>query len=189
MANRDSPDGLRAVRRKDGGAVALSAHTIAGGHATAIFSGDLVKHTGTGRNIDRCAAGDRSCGVFHGCEFIDTNGDVQFKRYWPASQAVKTGTTVIAWVFDDPNVLFEVQGSAALTETMIGNVADIVTTAGNTSSGQSDMELDVATVAASGSAQLKIYGLIERDDNAYGANARVLVLINEHEYVAAITAV
>lgn len=189
MSNRDSPDGLRAVRRLGGGAITLAEHTIASGYGTTIGTGDLVKHSGTGKNVERCAAGERAAGVFAGCKFVTADGEEKYSRHWPAAQTIKSGTKAIAYVYEDPNIVFEIQADGALAETAIGNVADIVTTAANATTGNSDMELGVASLSAAGSAQLKILELVPRAGNDYGANARVHVLINEHELNAAMTAV
>jgi hypothetical protein len=63
-------------------------------------------------------------------------------------------------------------------QTNIGNCADVVAGAGSTVTGQSGFEIS-GTMAA-GIATCKIIGLYESPDNAFGANAIMEVLINEH---------
>lgn len=185
MPNTNAPAGLQAIRRLNGGPVTLSAYRIASGYGTSIFDGDLVKSAGTGKTIAQSAATDVSVGVFHGCEYIDSQGNVIFSRYWPASTVPKAGTEVIAWVYDDPLILFKVQAAASVgvVATDIGQSADIVVGTGNTSTGQSAGVLN----APGTSKMLHLYELNEADDNAYGPNAKVNVLINKHELKPVLT--
>jgi hypothetical protein len=187
MANRDAPSGLRPAYHHRGGVVRPGGeYTLATGLASNIFSGDLVKSTGTGRNIDVVAAGDRSVGVFYGVEFVDSEGNQRFERKWVSGTA---GTDIKVYVYDDPSIVFEIQADGSLVEANIGSVADVVVGTGTASTGRSQMELAISTLAATGSAQLKVLGLVPVPDNAYGVNAKVYVLINEHELGAAHTAV
>ena len=53
-------------------------------------------------------------GIFIGCEFTDALTGYQVNSdYWPASRQVKAGTKIIAWVNDDPEVVFKVQISTS----------------------------------------------------------------------------
>lgn len=189
MPNSNAPTGLTPARHLTGGVIRPSVYSIASAYGTSIFTGQLVKSSGTTKGVVVAAAGDRAVGVFAGCQYIDSNGDVQYRPYWPASTTVLTGTLPQAFVYDDPEILFEIQASAGMAVTDIGSVADITGTSGSTTTGQTSQQLDSATLSASGSAQLKVYELVDRPDNDYGTNAKVLVLINEHEMKAAMTAV
>lgn len=184
MANADQPNGLTPARHYHGGVIRANAYRIASGLAANIFSGDLVKSAGTGQTITVCAAGDRTVGVFAGVSYPDANGDMQFRPNWVTGTTTKGSVDAIAWVYDDPAIAFEIQHSGTSTATMDGNFADITAaTAGSTATGRSGFELDTASVTATTATggQLKILQLVERPDNAIGLNAKVLVLINEHE--------
>jgi hypothetical protein len=88
-----------------------------------------------------------------------------------------------ALVVDDPFVLFELQddGLAALTATAVNKNA-IFTVANPTApSFNSASVLSTASVAVTATLNLKIMGLIQRDDNAFGVNAAWLVKFNLHE--------
>jgi len=74
--------------------------------------------------------------------------------------------------------VFKVQSAGTPAQTNIGNCADVVAGAGSTVTGQSGFEIS-GTMAA-GIATCKIIGLWEGPDNAFGANAVMEVLINEH---------
>lgn len=79
--------------------------------------------------------------------------------------------------------MYEIQDDSdggALTAASVGLNADIVVGTGSTTTGTSAMELDSSTVNTT-SAQLRILGLSHRADNEIAANAKWLVMINEHE--------
>jgi hypothetical protein len=190
MPNVDAAFGLLPVGVLGGGTPQRnSAYRIASGYGSNIFTGSLVKSTGTTKQIALAAPGDRAVGVFIGCEYVDANGDTRFSPYWPASTTLKTGTECIAYVVDDPLAVFEVQASLGFALADIGAVADVTAEAGVTRTGKSTMKLDSATISATGSAQLKILDLVRRPDNEIGNYARALVMINEHELRGAMTAV
>ena len=59
-------------------------------------------------------------GIFIGCEFTDASTGYQVNsKYWPASRQVKKGTKIIAWVNDDPEVVFKVQISTSTNNTAV----------------------------------------------------------------------
>ena len=66
------------------------------------------------------------------------------------------------------------------TATEVNNIADVVAGAGSTVSGRSGFE--ISGTMASGTATCKIMALHDAPDNAFGANAVMEVLINEHLY-------
>ena len=160
MANVDAPNGLKAVRHLTGGAVRTEEFKIASGLSTAIFTGDCVKLLSTGY-IDECDAGDRILGVFAGCSYANSSGEQVFSRQWTAS-ATTQGSVDVSADFAD-----------------IGQLADIVATAGDTNTGQSKHEISGTT--GTGTAGLRILGKYEEPNNAYGTNGVLEVQIYEHE--------
>jgi hypothetical protein len=179
MANLDAAFGLRPVRHYRGGEVRANEYFIEGGLAANIFRGDPVKSTGTTKRITVAAAGDTMLGVFDGCVYEDPQGNVVYSHYWPTGQSVKSGSVVRAWVFDDPDILFEVQADGAFTAGDIGATADLVAGTGNTMTGMSKFELESAGIGSD--AGVKIVDVVRDGANEIGTNARVLVLLNEHE--------
>jgi hypothetical protein len=149
-------------------------YTITTAYAISLFQGDLV--TLTSGLVARFAAGGGAAtppvGVFQGCTYTDTNGVVQFSKYWPASTAVFAGTTAIANVITDPNIIFTIQANATVTPTTanaINKNADIsFATAGSTSTGQSAMTLDTNTLAATAILPLHIIGFDSVPGNVSG---------------------
>jgi len=86
-------------------------------------------------------------------------------------------------VADDPNIIFEIQevsGGTALTSAAVGLNASLV--AGTNNGYMSGWEVDNSTEAATAALQLKLLGLVQRSDNAFGEHAKWLVLLNNHSY-------
>ncbi len=190
MANVDRKSGLTAVRHYGGGTVRANEYKVASALGSNIFTGDLVKSVGTDMTVTVCAAGDRAVGVFRGCQYFNSIGEVIFSAYWPTGTVTSGSVAAKAMVIDDPEVLFEVQATT-IAAGDVGNFADITAgTAGSTITGISGMQLDGATLTATTATggQLKVVALADRVGNAYGSNAKVLVLINEHELRAGTTA-
>lgn len=183
MANINAPRGLTPVRHLSGISWngATNDYPIASGYGTDLFIGDPVSMT-TGGTIQRAAAGDVVLGVFMGCSYSSpdvTQGTYPFqKTYWPAGTVAADAMAVVV---DDPSVIFEVQANGAIAAADVGANADLVAGSGSKLTGVSGFQLDSGTIAA-GSAQLRILRLVPRPDNAWGANGKVEVLINEHFY-------
>lgn len=209
MANIDSPFGLRPVRHKSGAPYngAVNPYYIPASYGTALFIGDPVVKTGTANTaavnvpgvghcgigtlpeINKTAAGDvdgptkRITGVIVG--FSALPNDLN-KNYNPAS------TERVAWVADDPDLVFEIQADGAIPATSIGlNAVLIYTHSGNTTTGLSGAELDTTSdaPAADASNQLTIVRAVNRLDNdTTAAHAKVLVTINAHTEAPGYTA-
>ena len=186
MANKDAPFGLKPVGELGSGynTSGTTEYSIASGASGNIFSGDLVKMASTG-TILVAAAGDQALGVFRGCKYTDSNGDVIFSAYWPDGTVT---SDAVAFVVDDPNALFEIQSAAtgSVVQTVVGNNADTVYTSGSTKTGISAVEISGTTAATS--AQLRIVGISTDPDNSTlgtgsaSANVNMIVKINEHFY-------
>jgi hypothetical protein len=146
------------------------------------MTGSPVIQTGTGAEITiDGTAGGSGIGIFAGCQFTTLSGDTKWSPYWPDSQALATGTTAEAFVWDDPQILFRAQSSGTTTAADIGAVIDSVATSqGSTVTGISGWEL----AASTGGDQFKIIGLYNHPNNAHGANAQLTVVYREHDLLA-----
>lgn len=177
MANVDNPKGFRPARHLTGGVIRESDYPIASAYDTNIFKGDLVKLVGGG-GIEVAAAGNRVIGVFAGVSYTDAQGEVQFRKNWPADTVA---ADAVAVVWDDPYIVFEGQqvtgGSAAATD--VGGLADHVAGAGSALTGISGHEVS-GTIATS-TATFRILGKVASPDNAYGEHVDLLLQIFEHE--------
>ena len=179
MANVDAPNGAKPVRHLTGGVIRAREWKIASGSSTSIFTGDFVKLLGTGY-IDIAAAGNRLLGVFAGVKYTASDGTPTFKKYWPASTATLGSADVTAYVYDDPQIVFAMQGDGTDAFADVGSLANFVTTGGSTTTGQSKSEIDTSD-AGTAPAQLRLLGITADPKNSWGANAEQEVLIVEHE--------
>jgi hypothetical protein len=190
MANANTPFGLVPKMYSNGTPWNGKAnwYYIPVGNANAIFTGDLVTMDGTGSadgkypTVKRTAAADITIvGVVIG---FATSPELGFDINNLTRKYVAASTAMYCLVVDDPNVIFEIQEDSdggAIAVTALGNNADVVATAGSTTTGQSGMVLDSSDVVTTAQ-QLRILRLADRPDNALGNYAKWLVMINEHIY-------
>ena len=168
MATTAAPYGLRPVKRADGMpyAGATSQYLIdPAGEATNLFYGQVViigadgyiaLATGTGSDLTTNSISGTTdvgaIGVFVGCEYVNSSGQLVQAQYYPSGTA--NGGTIKAYVVDDPNVLFQAQLDGSGAQTIIGTNTFIAvaqsTSTGSTSTGNSTSALDatVQTAAA-----------------------------------------
>ncbi len=157
----DAPYGLKPINLIGGQVFAgatrqlVIANTTGTGYGTSIFYGDLVKLVSGGTiEKDTGTSTATPVGVFMGCQYTSAvTGQLTFSQYYPASLAVKSGTTILAFVADDPDQLFKVvlvAGTTAdgngltpafLGRTMIGSNAALVQNTGSTVTGDSKVAI------------------------------------------------
>ena len=196
MANQDAAFGFRQVgglgsRPTNEG---TSKYVIASGYTSAIYAGDIVAMgAATDESGAAISAGyvgqaaatseTRNLGIFNGCFYEDpTTKKPTFKNYWPGdvtTTSPSAGPT--AFVYDNPDDLFEVQSSGTLTQAIVGRVIDMAYTAGATINGRSKEEI-AASATADGS--LCVVRISEDPSNSDVANdnANWIVKFNEHMY-------
>jgi hypothetical protein len=201
MANEDRPFGLKPVRYKSGAPYtgACNPYYIPAGYGTALFIGDPVTRTGTSNTaavkvpgggffgigtmpeINKTTAGDsstdaeRQTGVIVGFAALPTGLDY---KHNPAN------TERVAFVADDPDLVFEIQADGAIPAASMGlNAIFIYTHSGSTTTGLSGAELDTTGTApaADASYQMRILRAVNREDNDTTlTHAKVLVVLNNH---------
>jgi len=184
MANNDAAFGMRPSRMIGGGVYTggQSRYRIAANYGTSIFQGDMVAQV-TGGTVEVHADGGTVpiVGVFNGCMYTDpTTSEQVFSNYYPAST---NASDIIAFIIDDPNVVFEIQADAAFPiADLFGNFDIVYTSAGSTVTGISGAELKVADGGTATTLSIKaidISGDPENSDVA-SANTNVLVVIQNH---------
>jgi hypothetical protein len=151
------------IRHLTGGEIRTTTYTAT--DSVAIFRGDPVEMVAAG-TVDPADATD---GVLI----------VGVAAHYLAAAA----TTRNIAVYDDPMIVFGIQqvSSGSIAATEIGAQADIATyAAGSTTTGISAVELS-ATVDGTGDL-LRVVGLVDTPGNAWGENADVEVMFNEHAY-------
>ena len=132
MSSTSAPFGFRPSYHNSG-RITAKAYVIATGYAQNVFQGDPVKLTDAGVIQLATSDGTRSgttdgismLGIFAGVQYNDSTGRPSLSPFWPASTA---GTDIIAWVYDDPETIFDVQytnpSSGTTIQTAVGEQCD-----------------------------------------------------------------
>ena len=188
MANQDAAFGLRPLKSVGQGddSTGMSSHFIDAGDASTIFQGSPVIAAAGYVDISTTGAVP-NMGAFWGCFYNDpTTLKPTFKNYYPGSITPPSSKDIEAFVYDNPNQMFEIQSDndGASTLADVFSNADYVNFSGSTLNGVSNSELDDSTIGASSdaAAQVLIIG-VSRDpkNNEVGAaNVNWRVLVNMH---------
>lgn len=188
MSSVNAPFGLRPAFKEGGTPVSSQKmNTIASGYASNIFLYAPVQILAAGQ-LQLAAAGARLIGTFLGVEFTDNTGRRRVSNFWPASQVA---TNIVAYFTDDQQLTYEIQANATLTVAAMGQQYDWTTNdtnAGNSTTGISNVALDVASAA--NNAGLRVVGITPGPDNDWGDSFPIVqVQPSEHQYTADIASV
>lgn len=185
MANVDRPNGLKLVGHISGSPfnAQIKLMAIAAGNSDVMFVGDLVKLEGGADTFGRPTIAQQSAGSNASVGVIL---DFEYDPTDLSSVHRPTLTARLAYVCVDPEAIYEIQddATAVLSAADVSMNANILVGSGNTTTGASAMELLASTVATTAAFPLKILNLINRDNNAFGNNARWHVKINNHQYAS-----
>jgi hypothetical protein len=190
MSNSDIVAGFKPVKYLNGAPWNGKAkmYYIPSTDSVAVFIGDAVISAGSAdalgkyATVKQAAAGEAIRGIVIGFSdqpYVAFDADNLYRAYRPAD------TAMYCLVVDDPDVIFEIQEDSdggAMTATEVGLNTDVVVGTGDTSSGKSAMELDSSDHGTDTTGQCRLLGIVDREDNALGTNAKWEVLINEHEF-------
>jgi hypothetical protein len=193
MPNINGAYGLRpiAIMGQATNTTGATEYRIASNNTNPIYQGSPVIPLASGFiDIVGAAAGGTVglLGVFAGCDFVSTTtGKRTFSKFWPGSGA-NSSFPVRAYVYDNPMQLFTIASNASLTNeaTARGHVfanANFATaTSGSTVTGVSSATLDVSTIAATNTLNLRIMGIQEDVENSDFAAAGIplIVRLNNH---------
>ena len=199
MSSTSAPFGFRPSFHNSG-QMRPKAYTIASTYNANIFQGDPVKLTynvviqlGTNDGTrSGTTDGIALLGIFAGCQYRDSSGKPTISPFWPAGI---TATEIVAWVYDDPETLFDVQytnpGTPGVTtmQTAVGEECDwtVASPGGSTQTGLSNTQLGVIQAT---SGQFQITGFAYNVNDAItDAYIVATVRINEHHYKAAVNSV
>jgi hypothetical protein len=197
MSSISAPFGFRPSYHNSG-QMRPKAYTIASTYAANIFSGDPVKLTDNGVVQLGTSDGTRSgtvdgislLGIFGGCQYNDATGRPVISPFWPTGA---TGTNIVAWVYDDPETLFDVQynnpSAGTTVQTAVGEECDwtVASPGGSTQTGLSNTLL-TAIQATSG--QFQITGFANNiNDTLTDAFVVATVRLNEAAYKAAVNSI
>jgi hypothetical protein len=135
MANVNDPDGFTPAYHMSGGTIRPAEFEIASGTNASIFSGDVV-NLSSGLVIQGTATGT-PLGVFYGVEFTNTSGEKIFSKVWTADTVTLGAANAKAFVYVDPDIVYEAQSTGTPTQASIGTTNTISTTAGDSNTGRS----------------------------------------------------
>ena len=187
MATTASPYGLKPINLIGGQAFTggtIREYKLTTNNTDPIFNGDLVKLTaGVPSTVTATPVAGTTLGIVGVCVGVRYQlagqqlGYPLFAQYLPAG-AVNAGyTNIFIRVVDDPDQLYQVQASDAVTTTSIGKNAALGnftggtgSTTGNTTSGNSVINLNQGTIAAPGATlAVRIVDLVNQP-STFGGN-------------------
>ena len=193
MANDDNAIGFVPVRHKKGGQIRTTPYAIASSYAVSLGRGDPVKVTGSSGTVydyinEAVATTVTNRGVFIGVRYVDAQGTPVYSDYWTASTATKGAADAIAYVVDDPDVVFQIQCDT-LAAGDVGALADWDTGTPSATTRKSGVELVSSSTATTGKS-IRILGLSRTTNsdgsaNAFGAYAVADVVFAEHDLATA----
>ena len=142
---------------------------IASGYNTDTFYGDFVALVAAG-TVEKAAVTTAvvtgTVGVFVGCAYTDpTTKQPTFSQYWPAGTAADDA---VAYVCDDPKLVFQMQADDSIAQTGLGNNVQAISTAGSTSVGRSKNALDASSIATTNTFPLRIIDFVDGPESAVG---------------------
>ena len=184
MANQDAAFGMRPVGRIGGMPFTggQSRYRIAADYGTSIFQGDMVAQvTDGGVEVHADGGTVPIVGVFNGCSYTDpTTKEQKFSNFYPAST---NASDIIAFIIDDPMVIFEIQCNAAFpVADLLGNFDIVYTSAGSTTTGISGAELNVSDGNTTATLPLKAIDISQDPENSDVSSdaTNVHVVIQNH---------
>ncbi len=196
MANVARLGGFKPVKHLNGSPYngQVNIYEIVAGDNTAVNVGDLMKvDAGTATDvyptaIRLAASGQVTSGNVVGAVvgFVVDPANLNTPQYRAAS------TKRYALIADSPDLIFECAdgGTVPCTLTLIGNNTGVTCTAPNTTTGVSPMATGTTAPTTASTLPLRIMGIVKSPDNeSAAASQRLLVMINNHAWANATTAV
>lgn len=193
MSSAAAPFGLRPIGRLDSGSLEVfRQYPIASGYATDMATGDIAHLVdgGTATTIEKqSGTGDDSTdidivGIFMGCSYTDPNSKQKvFSQLWPASTVA---SDAMAYIVDDPNVMFTIQADGAPTNTgdIYGKNCLLVQTAPNTDLKVSRVALDISNLDTDANNPIRVIDYLGGDQgDEKGTSFPILVCkFNYHQH-------
>lgn len=179
MAASSSPYGLRPVKRLGQTYMnhGFNQFPIASGYNTDIKTGDLVKLVAAGgieKETGTTSINSHTIGVFIGCSYTDANLGFVTKQMWPANTVA---SDAMAYVVDDPDVIFQINADGSLSQADVGLNAALVQGSGSTTLGLSGVQLDASTAATTNTLPVRIVGMVDIEGFSTPGDAFTDVLV------------
>ena len=187
MANQSAAFGFRAMGKLGSSVnnMATSEYKIADNANLDLFQGMIVGNA-SGVITAGTATSAKNLGVLNGV-FITkdpSTGKPTFKNQYSQTN-VAAGETITAFVYDDPNTLFEVQAGGVLAQAAQGNNIDSVLGSGDTVTGRAKSTTASSVTGSGLTAQFRIIkpstDVLNNDISV--ANCNYVVKFNEHLYL------
>lgn len=181
MSATSAPFGMRPVYHPTG-LDRGDPYTIGSTYGTALYKGTPVL-LNTDGTLNVATVTNDFLGVFNGVEYTDSMGKPTYSNFWPAGTVA---TNILAWVWTDPNTVYEIQADGSVAATAVGAQTDFTNIGtGSTSTGLSTATANSTVEAGAAQGQLRIIGVAPYADNAWGDAYTVLrVQIAQSQYVA-----
>ena len=194
MATTSSGYGLKPIGLIGGQPYAGSTRAIpiTSAYDTNIYNGSIVSIVANGTLEIVTTNGDNSTvfpagtiGVFMGCQYEDSDGQLVNRQYFPANTVA---TNAVGFVIDDPRVVFRAQASGAVTAVDLGQNTHLAavqsTSTGSTLSGNSNTQVDHVTNTTNTWA-FRIVGFTEDAQNTVGdayTDCQIIFNPGQHSY-------
>jgi hypothetical protein len=176
MASTASPYGLKAVNELGGLPYSGSTRQFLinpAGYNTNIFNGSIVAINTSGfleivttNGIAATPFPAGTIGVFVGCSYVNSQGQVIYAQFYPANYVAPAGTAITAYVIDDDRAVFQVQSVGPVAQAALGaNVylnAVQSTSTGSTITGNSNSAIIIGSSAAATTGwALRVVGFVD----------------------------
>mgnify|MGYP005748126469 FL=1 len=178
MSSVSSPFGLRPVGTLGGEYTGgFRQYPILSSESTRICYGDIVKLTDGGSTTTiQKDTGTSACtpiGIFLGCRFVDVSTkQLTFSQQWSGA----AHTEGMAYVADDPNILFAVQADGTVNDDDLGANVELEQTASNATLGISRVSLDISTTNTTASLPVRIVDFLGgHDGDERGSNFPIML--------------
>ena len=178
MSSVSSPFGLRPMGTLGGEYTGgFRQYPILSSESTRICYGDIVKLTDGGSTTTiQKDTGTSACtpiGIFLGCRFIDiSTKQLTFSQQWSGA----AHTEGMAYVADDPNILFAVQADGTVNDDDLGANVELEQTASNATLGISRVSLDISTTNTTASLPVRIVDFLGgHDGDERGSNFPIML--------------
>ena len=158
MSSISAPFGLRPVGTTGGSYDgSFRQYPILSTYSTRICYGDVVKLNDDGSTVtvqkDTGTSAATPIGIFLGCKYIDlSTSQLSFNSQWSGA----AHTSGMAYVADDPNLMFAMQADGTVNDDDIGANAELEQTASSSTFGMSRVSIDISTTAVTAALPIRI---------------------------------
>ena len=184
-----TPYGFQPINRIGGNPYAGSTRLVpivstAGLTNAAMFDGDLVEMTsaGTCQVVSSGSAAPQALGVCVGVQYVNSLGQTVQAQYAPANSS-----NAVAYVVDDPTVLFKVVSVSGTTvvagmgRTAVGQNTSVVLNAGVAATGDSQQAISTTTDTTN-TLPIRIVDVVPATATGADTYVEFIVKINTHTY-------